>query len=87
VNIENSWNFNESSLGVDMPVGGRVRKMEARLAALKGSPSKVVQAYRDVTRIMAEPSSSIQDLQGAVEYLLDALKNMQRYPLQADGSE
>src|SRR5271166_4557329 len=75
------------SLGVDVQVGGRVRKMDARLGALNGGPSKVAQAYREVTRIMADHSSSIEDLLGAVEYLLDALKNAQRYPFQANGSD
>ena len=56
--------------------------MELRQGSLKGSPAKVAQAYRDVTRVMADEASSLWDLQGAVEYLLDALKDAQEQPFQ-----
>jgi len=59
--------------------------MDVRPGAVKGSPSKVAQAYREVTRMMADEASSLEDLQGAVEYLLDALKGIQQYPFQAGG--
>jgi hypothetical protein len=57
---------------------GEGAKMDRGNEAIDGSPEKIVRAYRDMTRMMADEGSSLEDLQGAVEYLLDALKDAQQ---------
>lgn len=52
--------------------------MDLRQAAMKASGNRIARAYRDMTAVMADEQSTLEDLQGAVEYLLDVLRDVQQ---------
>jgi hypothetical protein len=47
-------------------------------AAVERTTDKIVRAYGELSRLMAHNGCTLEDLQGAAEFLLDALRDARR---------